>query len=240
MSTPAVGDSAGVVLVSGEYPALAEVLAKWGFTPVETLFDFRLPGPVAYHPDMQACVMGREIFVLRDSPLKAKLAGYGLSVRETEKQPQKRYPGDVLCNGFVWGPWLVANPRTLDLGILEAARALGLGMLRVRQGYAGCSVARVDGNAAITADLGMAKCLERAGFRVLRIRPGFISLPGYDTGFIGGCCAKLAPDILTVSGRLDSHPDGKRMKDFVESCGVSIWEMTDMSLTDVGGILRLV
>lgn len=240
MSAPVAGDLAGVVLVSGEYPALAEALVKRGFTPVETLFDFRLPDPVAYHPDMQACVIGREIFVLRDSPLKDKLADYGLLVRETEKQPQKRYPGDVLCNGFAWGPWLVANPQTLDLGILKAARALGLGLLRVRQGYAGCSVARVNGNAAITADLGMAKCLEGAGFRVLRIRPGFISLPGYDTGFIGGCCAKLSPELLAVSGRLDSHPDGKRMKDFVESCGVSIWEMTDMALTDVGGILRLV
>jgi len=228
-----------LALVSGEYPELAENLRQKGITPIETLFDFRLPSPVGFHPDMQVCILGDEIFVLEGGPLRDKLAAYGLSVKETEIPPQKEYPRDVLCNGFVWGGWLVANPKTLDVRIQDSAREQGLRTLPVRQGYASCSVARVDDKAAVTADLGMARCLESCGFEVLRIRPGFITLPGYDTGFFGGCCGKVAPDVLAVSGRLDSHPDGEAIRDFVESRGVSVWELTANELTDVGGILAL-
>ncbi len=228
-----------LALVSGESPELAENLRKKGITPIETLFDSRLPSPVGFHPDMQACLLGNEIFVLKGSPLRDKLAAYGLSVKETEALPQKEYPGDVLCNGFVWGGWLVGNPKTLDMRIQEAALEQGLQMLPVRQGYASCSVARIDDKAAITADLGMARRLESCGFEVLCIRPGFIALPGYDTGFLGGCCGKVAPDVLVVFGRLSSHPDGPTIKKFIESRGVSVWELTENVLTDVGGIMAL-
>ncbi len=227
------------MLVSGEYPELAEGLRQRGFCPVETLFDFRLPGPIGFHPDMQACVLREEIFVLRGGPLRDKLTALGLTVKETDACPRPEYPGDVLCNGFVWGRWLVGNPKTLDAGIQRAAAGKGLEMLPVRQGYAACSVARIGSTAAITADIGMARRLEERGFQVLRIRPGFIELPGYATGFIGGCCGKLAPDVLAVSGRLESHPDGHLMRAFIESRGVSVLELTKGPLVDVGGFVAL-
>ncbi len=228
-----------LALVSGEYPELAENLRQRGITPIETLFDPRLPSPVGFHPDMQACLLRDELFVLKGSPLRDRLAAYGLCVNETEALPQKEYPRDVLCNGFVWGGWLVGNPKTLDIRIRKAALEQGLQMLPVRQGYTSCSAARIDGKAAVTADLGLARRLESCGFEVLCIRPGFIALPGYDTGFFGGCCGKVAPDVLAVSGRLSSHPDGCVIKEFIESRGVSIWELTGNVLTDVGGILPL-
>lgn len=228
-----------LALVSGEYPELAESLEQNGITPIKTLFDSRLPDPVGFHPDMQACVLKNNIFVLKDSPLYSKLLAYGLPVKETEARPQKEYPGDVLCNGFVWRGRLVGNPKTLDAGIRKAAHDQGLEILAVRQGYASCSVAVIDDRAAVTADAGMARCLESAGFEVLRIRPGFIALPGYDTGFFGGCCGKLAPDVFAVFGRLDRHPDGGLIRGFVESRGVAVWELANCALTDVGGILVL-
>lgn len=228
-----------LALVSGEFPWLAEKLSRRGITPIKTLFDPRLPGPVGYHPDMQACLLKGRVFVLKASPLRDKLSSYGLAAVETEAVPQGRYPGDVLCNGFAWGGWFVGNPKTLDVRIQKAAREYGMKMLPVRQGYASCAAARIDGGAAVTADSGMARRLESAGFEVLRIRPGHIALPGYDTGFFGGCCGKLAPNVLAVTGRLSGHPDGKMIKSFVEGRGVSIWELTDGPLLDVGGILPL-
>lgn len=228
-----------LVLVSREYPEQAESLKRRGITPIKTLFDSRLPTPTAYHPDMQVCLLEKEIYVLRQSPLRDRLISWNLTIRETRLQPRKEYPGDVLCNGFVWNGWLVGNPRTLDSHIQQASVRQDLQMLAVRQGYASCSVALIDEKAAVTADEGMARQLEKHDFTVLRIRPGFIVLPGYDTGFIGGCCGKLAPDILAVSGRLDSHPDGGIIRKFVKSRGVNILELTQNALTDVGGILPL-
>ncbi len=229
-----------LALVSGEYPELADSLKQQGITPIKTLFDSRLPAPLGYHPDMQVFLFEREAFVLRESALQDKLSSLGLSIKETICQPESQYPCDVLCNGFVWGKWLVGNPKTLDVSIQSAAQARDLELLPVRQGYAACSIALINEKACITADAGMAKALEAKGFSVLKIRSGFIRLPGYDTGFIGGCCGKVSADVLAVSGRLESHPDGKAIRAFCESCGVSIWELTQNPLIDVGGILPLV
>lgn len=226
-------------LISGEYPELAERLKRLGITPVETLFDKRLPSPISYHPDMQACPLGDEIILLRDTPSRDKLAAWGLPIKETDGLPKPVYPHDVLCNGFAWNKLLVGNPKTLDAAVLGSARRQGLEILPVRQGYAACSAAVLDRMSAITADVGMAKRLELAGFETLRIRPGFIALPGYDTGFIGGCCGLLAPDLLAVSGRLDSHPDGDKIRVFVHSRRVSIVELTQGPLLDIGGIVPL-
>ena len=117
--------------------------------------------------------------------------------------------------------------------------ARGLRILPVRQGYTACAVAVLDKQCAITSDLGIARHLEKNGFTVLRIQPGFIQLPGYGAGFIGGCCGKLAPDLLAVTGHLESHPDGQRMRDFIQKRGIAVWELTDGPLLDVGGVLPL-
>ena len=77
------------------------------------------------------------------------------------------------------------------------------------------------------------------GFAVLLIRPGHIALPGYDTGFIGGCCGKLAPDELAFAGALSSRPDGERMREFLHSRCVAPVELREGPLVDVGGILPL-
>ena len=228
-----------LALVSGEFPAIGEGLKQLGVTPVETSSDPRLPVPVAHHPDMQACLLPDGPFVLRGSPLQSKLAAYGCQASETVACPEAKYPKDVLCNGFVWGNCLVGNPHTLDTGIQRAAQLQGLEMLAVRQGYAACSVALVDATSAITADIGMAKQLESHGFSILRIRTGFIRLPGYDTGFIGGCCGKLAPGLLAVSGSIGCHPDGEAIQRFVECRGVSIIELSQGPLIDIGGILPI-
>lgn len=228
-----------LALVSGEYPELGNSLKRLGVTPIEILFDSRLPVPLGCHPDMQACLLGKETYVLRGSALQDKLSAQGISVFETSSQPGSQYPRDVLCNGFVWGKWLVGNPKTLDAAIQNAAQAQGLELLPVRQGYAACSVALLDEKACITADAGMAKALKAKGFTVLEIRPGFIKLPGYGTGFIGGCCGKISADVLAVSGSLESHPDGKAIRAFAKNRGVSICELAQHPLIDVGGILPL-
>ena len=85
----------------------------------------------------------------------------------------------------------------------------------------------------------MFQALRTKGFAVLLIRPGHIALSGYDTGFIGGCCGKLAPDKLAFAGTLSSHPDGERMREFLHSRGVAPVELREGPLVDVGGILPL-
>lgn len=230
---------AELVLVSGECPEIAESLERLNFKTVRTAEDCRLPGPVRWHPDMQACVVGGSIIVLRDGGLRGVLAKYGVSAEETLRSPGSVYPNDVLCNVLAWNGWVLGNTRTADESVIQSARASGAVWIDVRQGYAACSTALVDERSAITADSGIAGSLERQGFQVLRINPGAVRLPGYPYGFIGGCCGKLAPDLMAFTGRLDGHPDAGRIREFLSQRGVWSVELTDGELLDVGGLTAL-
>lgn len=226
-------------LVSGEYPQLAAALERLGIQPIPTQRDSRLPEPVAWHPDMQACVIGGKVITLREGPLVHPLEELGLELEQTVRSPEERYPQDAICNVLAWDKFVMGNPHTADIAVVRAVQSLGLTWISVKQGYAACSAALVTSNAAITADEGVAAQLEQYQITVLRISPGHIRLPGYDTGFIGGCCGKLAPNQLAFAGSLDSHPDGKRIREFLASYNVSFVELLKGELTDVGGIIPL-
>ncbi len=233
------GRASRIILASGEYPFLAERLAELGFVSVQTAAEERIPAPIRFHPDMQACKAGKSLFVLRGSPLRDKLKSWGIDAAETEREPSAAYPRDVICNAFVAGRFFVGNPDTVDPLIRSSARKQGLKELAVRQGYAACSAAVVNGSSVITADRGIAAALEQAGIDVLRIRPGFVKLPGYDTGFFGGCCGLLTPTLMAFSGALRFHPDGNSIRQFLLDRNVEPLELRDEELLDVGGIVPL-
>lgn len=226
-------------LVSGEYPQLAAALERLGIQPIPTQKDSRLPEPVAWHPDMQACAIGRKMITLRKGPLDKPLKELDLELEQTVRLPEGRYPQDAICNVLAWDKFAMGNPHTADIAVVRAAQSLGLTWISVKQGYAACSVALVTNTAAITADEGVAAQLELHQITVLRISPGSIRLPGYNTGFIGGCCGKLAPNQLAFAGSLESHPDGKRIREFLASYNVSVVELLKGELTDIGGIIPL-
>lgn len=234
------GRQVKLALVSGEYPFLALRLQELGIGAIETFPDPRLPTPVRFHPDMQVCILGNEhLFVLQETDTLKQLKASGIDGEETERKPGSSYPRDVLCNAFVLDGFLVGNMDAVDPRIRNAADEIGLRQLTVRQGYAACSTVLVNRNSAITADPGIASALTRAGIKVLSIRPGFIELPGYDSGFLGGCCGLLAPDQMAFTGALASHPDGDAIQSFLKAHGVGVLELWDGPLLDVGGILPL-
>ena len=226
---------AKLVLVSGEYPQLTRGLEQMDIIPLVTAQDKRLPLQVAWHPDMQACELGGKLFVLRDGPLSCILGQYSLDFCETNQTPGNSYPSDAICNVLSWGQFAMGNLRVADRIIRDAAADFV--WISVKQGYAACSTALVDKHTAITADNGVASQLERHGIETLRITPGHILLPGYSTGFFGGCCGKIAPDVMAFAGQLESHPDGQRIRGFLRAHNVREVELFEGSLLDVGGLL---
>ncbi len=230
---------ASLVIASGEYPELTESLRQIGVCPITTISDRRLPGPVQWHPDMQACAIGDRLIVLRDGGLQNVLAEHGIHISETMKLPESVYPGDVICNALAWGRFILGNSKTADKVVRQAAEGMKAVWIDVKQGYAACAAALVDERSAITSDEGIALRLEQHGLEVLRISPGDIRLPGYQYGFIGGCCGKLAPDMMAFAGRLDRHRDGKRIREFLADRDVHAVELLDGELLDVGGLIAL-
>ncbi len=102
--------------------------------------------------------------------------------------------------------------------------------------------ANLDGAAgcADSADLdGAAGCADSAAvLKVLLIEPEHIELPGYNTGFIGGCSGlDRKHGELIFNGGLDSHPDGGRIRAFAKACGVKVKDFPGRPLVDIGSIV---
>ena len=230
---------AELMLVSGEYPELRASLSKLGIKTVATTADNRLPRPVQWHPDMQACIIGGKAIVLRDGSLHNMLSRYDIPVLQTLGLPKPVYPGDVLCNVLAWNGYVLGNFKTADVTIRQAAEKMKAAWLDVKQGYVACATVLVDEKSAITADEGIARCLKKNGMNVLRIHSGDILLPGYPYGFIGGCCGKLAPDVMAFAGKLDSHRDSEHIRTFLKIRGIKAIELMDGELLDVGGLVAL-
>ena len=108
-----------------------------------------------------------------------------------------------------------------------------------RQGYSRCSVCVVNDNAIITADEGICRSAKAHGIDVLKIRPGYIDLPGFDYGFIGGASFKLSDTKLAFTGGLDKHPDAERIIEFASLHNIDIVYITDKPAFDIGGAIPI-
>ena len=227
------------VLISGEAVHLVSVLQALRIQPILTVASDRLPKPVRFHADMLCCYVGngKAIVAAEEEQLENRLKCFGVQTIQTEYPLENQYPRDTKCNVLQIGEHVFYNPKSADRRILQQLETRTLH--RVSQGYSRCSVAVADEHSAITADPGLAKAMKQAGLEVLEIQPGQIRLPGYDYGFIGGCCGLIAPDRIAFTGSLELHPDGERIKMFLYQRGISYVELTNETLLDIGGLIPL-
>ena len=108
-------------------------------------------------------------------------------------------------------------------------------MINVKQGYSKCSIVIVDEDSIITYDNGIANACEHAGMNVLRIRPGYVALAGYKTGFIGGASGRVG-DTIVFCGDISAHPDSTAITEFIQERGLNIKSFS-FPLTDIGSII---
>lgn len=232
---------ATLLLLSGEYPQFDRKLRQMGIRTILAQPSENLPFPVRYHSDMQCCYLGngRAVIAAGETALREHLNCFDIQTILTESQPDKEYPRDAGCNVLQIEERLFCNPKSADNVILREMEQNRISTYSVSQGYSRCSVAVANETSVITADPGMAKVMKQAGLEVLEIQSGHIRLPGYDYGFIGGCCGLIAADQLVFTGSLKFHPDGERIKQFLLQCGVSCVELTNEPLLDIGGLIPI-
>ena len=132
---------------------------------------------VSDHADLYHCRLG----IADDAPV--------IHAQSGELAPG--YPAEAVFNAVCTGKFFLHNLNITHPRLLAAAKARGLQLIHVRQGYTRCSTIPVTENAVITYDRGIAGPAETAGLEVLLIEPGYVLLPGYDTGFIGGTCGNI-------------------------------------------------
>ena len=188
-----------------------------------------------HHADMQCVHLGNnEIFVLNEcKKLKRQLEDLKFNVNTTQRSAKRDYPHNVPLNVCILGDTMICNPDAVDKALLKKYSKI----IPVKQGYCRCSIAVVSQNALITSDEGIYRALKNSDIDCLKISVGNIELPGFDYGFIGGCCGKLSKDILAFSGKLESHPNSDNIKTFLRNYNVYSENLNNEKLIDIGGIL---
>lgn len=209
-----------VILAKNADRRLIEYLGEKGY-------DVELFGPIPHvaeplscHPDMLITWLGHGCIFRGESELLAP-----------------SYPGDIRYNAASTGKYFLHNLKYTDPALLESAKNNGLKLIDVRQGYAKCSTCVVNPDSIITYDKGIAVPARAAGMDVLEISPGYIELPGFDTGFIGGCSGHIG-ETLVFSGDLSAHPDFDVIKEFVYERNIELEFFAEYPLTDIGSIIE--
>lgn len=213
-----------------------------GFRVIRLPASDKLSCAVASHPDMLLFYFQNKIISSAEycesapyvfSDIRELLPS--VSIAFTNESLEKSYPRDAIFNALTVGGHLFCKADTVSPALLSYAKELGLKLHTVKQGYPACTTLAF-GNAAVTADRGMARALSDAGIKVTLIVSGGIELPPYEYGFIGGA-AGVFRDTVYFLGNLDTHPDSELIRSAIEAEGFKAVSLSDGPLRDLGRII---
>jgi hypothetical protein len=168
----------------------------------------------------------------REQFVPAEEMGYRIVLYDAPRSP--KYPSDVGLNVAVGEDYIICRAESTSPELVELAKRAGKKIIDVKQGYAGCSCIVTD-RAVLTSDMGIHRALAEQDIDSTYIDKNGISLPGYDVGFIGGC-GGYHDGTLYFFGSLNTIACGNSVKEFAQSHGYKIRELSETKLTDYGGI----
>ncbi len=225
------------VLSSKAPKKCVEGLSSLGYTVLPLPPFDRLAAPVCTHADLlffsykETIVTHKEYYECAREVFDTLCSECGFSLVLTDDDIHPEYPNDVAFNAIALGGMLYSNtPYTSD-----AVAELFFDKVKVKQGYAACSTLALSDGCVITADRSLARAYAKNGVEVTLISSGSISLPPYDSGFIGGASG-VDGDTVCFAGNVDTHADADKIKSAIQKNGMKYISLSDEPLSDVGGI----
>lgn len=233
-----------LVVMSGEYPQLAERVEKLGINCILTSESSELPYNERYHADMQIHNAGYKFYFLQNncSNFKNTLIKYitEINLKILPRSSANVYPYNISLNGAHIGDYFISNTKYCCNELLQWYINNGIKVIDVNQGYSKCSTAIISHNAIITDDESIYnKCRQYNDIDVLKISKGSVQLNGYDYGFIGGCCFKLDENNLGLFGDVKTHNDYEKIKSFCKNYSVELISLINGDLIDIGGTVTI-
>ena len=145
------------------------------------------------------------------------------------------YPNDVQFNIFQSKNLIIFNPDTASDRIVQnlSNRAL---KISVKQGYSRCCTLPAGEESTITSDNGIYSELIKNNINALHISQGYIDLPGFKYGFIGGAAINFDNEIA-FTGSLDAHPDKNKILNHLENNNIKASFLTEHNIFDIGGAI---
>lgn len=201
--------------------------------------DAAIASPVSTHPDMIISLIGVTAVIPaaygeENNGLCEFLNGAGYDVVLSSAARSEKYPSDVGLNCAVGAGFVICRASSTDKAVLCAAQKLGYDVINVKQGYAGCSCIVCE-NAVITGDAGIYDSVIKSGREAFLVPNDGIVLPGYNTGFIGGC-GGFCDGVLYFTGDVDLLPAGALIRDFAERHKYDVVSLSSAAPIDLGGI----
>lgn len=225
----------GRVIINREYPQAAQALKKFGIEPLLTDGCADILPALSNHADMLFSYLGNGEFLIEKSQTKLnqQLKSIGMNCVDTAELLAD-YPNDVLLNSCVIGGKVICSEKNTHRKILDNKT-----VINVKQGYAKCSCAVVDETSIITDDESICSAALRNGIDALLVSKGDVILNGFKYGFIGGCCGKIAPDVLAFCGDIRTHRDYERIQSFLASKRITPVSLFGGKLIDIGSIIPI-
>lgn len=225
-----------LAIISENAPPQAVARLSKFFITVSLPPDPLLAKPVASHPDMLITIIDDTLFchksyyTVASTKIDSIAASCHLRLVCTSGLRGSEYPLDVGLNTLVLQDRqkLIAKRSSLTPELLPFLAA------DTNQGYAGCSSLYINGT-IITADPSICRTADTLRIPVHAIPCGGISLPGYDTGLIGGC-GGVWKDSIYLYGEADSCAPGQALIEYSKKAGISIVRLCNGPLSDYGGI----
>ena len=225
--------------VSGE---IKSSLEKFGYKTISLPPSKSLQGGISSHADMllfyldKNLIIGENYYTDNKSVIDEIIKETGFNLIISENEGYGDYPFNVSFNAAAVGKYLITNKKFTAKEILCLANNKGLKTVNIKQGYAKCSICIVNDNAVITADEGIEKTLlNETDIDVLKISQGFIELPPYEYGFIGGATGSDLNNVY-FCGELKNHPDSDKIIAFCKKCGKKAVSLSRDRLKDYGTI----
>ncbi len=221
------------VLFCGDIPKpMEDTLSSLGYRILRLPPDDSLPAPVNCHPDMLMAELPSGKLVISRSYFdknEAILSDYRSFFEFSDDTLGKTYPEDVKLNALKTGNTLFCG-KTASKTLTEQYGKV----VTVKQGYTHCAACKI-GKGVVTADPSLCKALIAEGIDTLLISSGHIILKPYNTGFIGGASLMLKDTLTVFFGKVEAHPDYKKIRDFAHKHGADILSLSDEPLSDFGG-----
>ena len=229
-----------VIIDSRAPSAVKSSLINMGFSLIQMPPSPALQAPVSAHPDMLLFIADKKVFCHSNYQRIAKaefeeIADAGYEIVTTKENIKSEYPHDILFNALSLDRHIYGKLENISELIRTDAEKRGIAMRSVKQGYAKCSVAKVDERAAITSDASLYKAIKADGYDALLISAGHIGISEYDTGFIGGCSG-CDGDRVYFSGNIEFHPDAEAIKEFCAAHGMKVISLSNEPLFDIGSL----
>jgi hypothetical protein len=234
---------ADLVIVDGRVDEeILNNLKRLNLKIIQTTKCKEVEDSISYHPDIVIHPINNNTLLIAPNVFdyyEEKFHGLGIKIIKGEKFLHRRYPDDIAYNVGRLKGIAIHNFKYTDEKLKYYLERENLKLIDVKQGYSKCSMAIVGEMSAITSDYPIYEKLTSIGCKVLLIQPGHILLKGQNYGFIGGTTGNLSEDTIIISGSLCSHPEEKKILDFIKKNNKKVVFLSKKKIVDIGTIISL-